>query len=177
MNSVYFAVAGLLALVATALGAPMDVIVVDAKSNLAYRGRLAADGSFSTGTLRPGNYVVQFNARGGVPRENYAIVVGAGRNKVVAESVNGGKFADGGVAMRVKVPSGARIVGHVATGGAEAAGVKIINGRRYVLAFESIGSHLGARWVEEGTKSSRNIIYWDREAVQEMQDRGSAQGM
>lgn len=175
-NLIYHTVVGLLlALCATGLAAPMDVMVVDANNRLAHKGRLDADGSFSTRPLRPGDYVVQFNARGGAPREDYAIIVGAGRNKVVADTVAGEKFAGGGVAMRIKVPRPTRIVGHVAAGGAEAIGVRIINGRRYILVRESTGTFIGPRWVEEGTQSVRNVFQISRDDVRELQDKGTAQ--
>ena len=152
----------------------MNVTVSDADGRLTYRGKTDADGTFSTGRIAPGNYVVQFNGKGGsVAAGEYAIVVGAGRHKVVAESVTGEKLVGGGVAMRLKAPAGTRISGQVAQGRADALGTRIVNGRRYVLAVASIGSNLGPRWVEEGAPSDLNVRRYNIDTIRELQDRGA----
>ena len=152
----------------------MEVTVSDSEGRLAYRGTTRADGSFSTGHIAPGKYVVQFKSwDGSVAGDEYAVVVGAGRHKVVAESVAGEKFVGGGVAMRVKAAPGTRISGQVAQGAANALGVRIVDGRRYVLASGVVGTNLGPRWVEEGTPPPMNIVRYSLDSVRELQDRGS----
>ena len=152
----------------------IDVTVSDSEGRLGYRGKTTGDGTFSTGRIAPGNYVVQFkDADASVRDGEYAIVVGAGRNKVVAESVAGEKFVGGGVAMRVKAAAGTQISGQVAQGRADALGARIVNGRRYVLAAVPIGSNVGPRWVEEGTALPLNIVRYSLDSVRELQDRGS----
>jgi hypothetical protein len=152
----------------------IDVTVSDVGGRLAYRGKTNADGTFSTDRIAPGNYVVQFNAKAAsVAADEYAIVVGAGRHKVVAESVAGEKFVGGGVAMRLKAPAGTRISGQVAQGRADGRGLRIVNGRRYVLATVPMGSNLGPRWVEEGTPSHLHVVRYNIDTVRDLQDRGA----
>lgn len=152
----------------------MDVTVSDSAGRLAYRGQTDADGTFSTGRIAPGKYVVQLNARDASVRDGeYAIVVGAGRHKVVADSVAGEKFVRGGVAMRVKAPGGTRISGQVAEGASAVLGRRIVDGRRYVLTVGLIGTNLGPRWVEEGTPAPYNIVRYSYDSVRDLQDRGA----
>lgn len=152
----------------------MNVTVSDAAGQLVYRGTTNADGTFSTGRIARGNYVVQLNARGAsVARGEYAIVIGAGKHKVVAESVAGEKFVGGGVAMRVRAAGGTRISGQVAQGGADAVRARIVDGRRYVLAYPPVGSNLGPRWIEEGTPSPFNTVRYSYDSVRDLQDRGA----
>lgn len=42
---------------------PINVTVADSAGKLAFKGVTASNGAFATGTLKPGNYVVQFNSR------------------------------------------------------------------------------------------------------------------
>jgi hypothetical protein len=162
----------------------MDVTVSDASGKLAYQGRTGSNGTFSTGKLAPGQYVVQFNAqKSAVKGEHYALVVSAGKKKVTAESVEGEKFAAGGVAVKVEVGRGLGITGQVATNMAAMAStdgkVKVINGKRYVWVATETGSGLGGRWVEEGTPSSANLTRMSNDgvhAVQEQMGHGGGPG-
>ena len=112
-NFLSTAVVGLVVVVASfaEAGVPeMRVTISDANGYAAYKGATDLDGSFATGSLKPGRYVVQFNAtRNDVEGNNYALVVAAGKKKVVANVVGGEKFAGGGVAMRIEVEAGANI--------------------------------------------------------------------
>ena len=93
---------------------PMSVIVSDAGRRTAFKGVTNANGTFATGNLSPGNYVVQLNSADGRMKGNqYAIVVSAGTKKVAATAVPGEKFAGGGVALRVVVGAGLNITGQV----------------------------------------------------------------
>lgn len=163
--------------VAYAATPSVNVTVADASGKVAYKGRTNAAGTFATNKLQPGNYTVQFNSDN--MSGDYAIVVSAGKKKVSADSVAGGKFAKGGVAMKVDVGAGLNITGQVAVAGAMTADgsgnskVKIINGKRWYLVKGSTGSNLGEHWVEEGTPEARNLQGYSKDAVQHMQDRGS----
>src|SRR3712207_1026193 len=112
----------------------MSVTVSDPAGKVAYKGKTAGNGTFATGVLAPGEYVVQFNgaAKKG---ETYALVVSAGKQKVTANSVDGAQFGAGGVAMKVKVGKGLNITGQIADATQVATSgntkVKIMNGRRY----------------------------------------------
>lgn len=154
----------------------MDVTVSTSTGKLAFKGRTNANGTFSTGNLAPGNYVVQFNAKdsAAVKGGKFLVVVSAGKRKVTAGDVQGGKFVAGGVAMKVEVGSGLKITGQVADQQSVAAksdaNVRVINGKRYVFVRE-IGSQVG-RWVEEGSSeaaSAHNKGTMSKEAVSSLQ--------
>ncbi len=69
----------------------IDVTVFGPGQKVAYKGKTAANGTFATRALAPGDYVVQFN---GKPKQNnqYALVVSAGKQKVTADTVAGAQF-------------------------------------------------------------------------------------
>lgn len=157
---------------------PMDVLVASATGKVAFKGTTNANGTFATGKLEPGKYVVQFNAKGAaVKGKEYSLVVAAGKKKMVAEAVTGEKFAAGGVAMKVDVDPGLNITGQVSSGGAATANsnakTKIVNGKRYVWVEAETGSHLGGRWVEEGTPEALRVTRMNTEGVKNLQDRGT----
>jgi hypothetical protein len=94
---------------------PLNVTVSDAGGKAAFKGVTNANGTFATANLKPGDYVVQFNATsGGMKGNRYAIVVSAGTKKVAAAAVPGEKFAGGGVALKLVVGAGLKITGQVA---------------------------------------------------------------
>jgi hypothetical protein len=161
--------------VAVAATPPLQVTVSDAGGKVAYQGKTTSAGTFATGKLKPGEYVVQFN---GTAQGTYALVLSAGKNKVSADSVAGEKFGKGGVAMKVKVGEGMNISGQVAAGGAVAANggdakVKIVNGKKWYFVESSTGSHIGGHWVEEGTPEARNVQGLSKDAIGHMQERGA----
>jgi hypothetical protein len=154
--------------------APVDVTVSDASGRLAYKGRVNAGGTFATGKLQPGEYVVQFNS-GNLPKDDYALVISAGKQKVVADAVGAEKFAAGGVAMKINVGNDLNITGQLTSARAGAVGakggkVRMINGKRYVWVTSSTGSNLGGRWVEEGSARAENVIKLDENAVRKFQE-------
>ncbi len=155
------------------------VTVSDSAGKVAYKGHVAAGGTFATGKLAGGDYVVQFSTDA-APAGNYALIISAGKEKVSSEAVPGTKFTKGGVAMKIKVGAGLNVTGQVASGkaadtltGGPNAKVKIINGKRWFLVKGSTGSNLGEHWVEEGTPEARNVQGLSRDAVNRMQDRGA----
>ena len=154
---------------------PVDVMVMGPDGKVAYKGKTGAAGTFSTGIMAPGNYVVQFNSKSPAMKGNqYTTVVGAGKQKVSAEAVAGSKFAGGGVAMKLQVGKGMRITGQVASGQtADNANVKIIKGKRFVwVKGGETGSNLGGRWVEEGSPEARNVGSMSTDALRQRQDHG-----
>lgn len=95
----------------------VNVVVSDAGGKAAYNGATKANGTFATGKLQPGKYVVQFNSKNAALKgAQYSIVVSAGKKKVVANAIAGEKFLAGGVAMKVDVGANLNITGQVATG-------------------------------------------------------------
>jgi hypothetical protein len=150
----------------------MDVTVSDATGHLTYKGKVDAEGAFTTDAMAPGNYVVQFDGKG-VSHGRYALVVSAGRQKVVADEVEGSKFTEGGVAMRLKVAENHKITGRVFSLLTSDGQVRIVKGRRYVWVPAGTGSNLGGSWEEEGiTAPARNVINIGVEGLRRFQDRG-----
>jgi hypothetical protein len=95
----------------------MNVTVSDSTGKAAFKGATKANGGFATTKLQPGNYVVQFTTKNSTLKGGqYSIVIAAGKKKVVAEAVAGGKFSSGGVAMRLEVGAGLNIIGQVWVG-------------------------------------------------------------
>jgi hypothetical protein len=140
------AVVGLVASDAHGNVSGMDVTVSDAAGRPVYRGKTDAAGAFGTGRVAPGVYVVQLNAKKvALDRNDYGIFAAGGTHRVVADAVEGAKFASGGVAMRLKLKTATPIIGQVALG------TKIVDGTRYILMAPQTGSNIGPRWVEEGT--------------------------
>jgi hypothetical protein len=122
---------------------PMDVTVSAPGGKVAFRGKTDAEGAFATPNLAPGNYTVQFNAKG-LKAGHYAIVISAGKKKVTADQVIGDQFSKGGVAMKVDVGAGLKITGQVAlAGGAVKPGM--------VWIPKQLGSNLPGHWAPEGS--------------------------
>ncbi|PZR76999.1 MAG: hypothetical protein DLM73_00880 [Chthoniobacterales bacterium] len=148
------AVAFLLLIVATMAYAAvpaMNVTVSDAGGKAAFKGATDAKGTFATGKLQPGNYVVQINSKSAV-KGTYAVVVAAGTKKVAANSVPGEKFAGGGVALKVDVGAGLNITGQVA---AEDKSSISKNGKKMVWINKQPGSNLPGHWVEEDSAEAK----------------------
>jgi hypothetical protein len=151
----------------------MRVIVSDASGYAAYKGTTDSKGTFVTGTLKPGQYVVQFHAkRNDVEGNNYALVVSAGTKKVVASAVAGEKFAGGGVAMRIEVPGGAKMAGLVASNLA----TTMKDGKLLVWIPQQIGSHLPAHWAEADSADAKIAQTASSLSFKNLQDK-QAQGV
>jgi hypothetical protein len=151
----------------------MRVTVSDANGYAAYKGATDENGTFATGTLKPGRYVVQFNAkRNDVTGNNYALVVSAGKKKVVANTVAGNTFAGGGVAMRIEVGGGANIVGQVASD----LRTMMKNGRLLVWIPQRLGSHLPAHWAEADSSDAKLVQASSSFSIKNLQDK-QAQGV
>jgi hypothetical protein len=131
----------------------LTVTVSDSAGAAAYKGATNANGTFATGTLKPGKYVVQFNAKSAeVKGGSYALFVSAGSKKVTADSVAGEKFMGGGVAMKIDVGSGLNITGQVTTG----LQTKLDkNGKRLVWIPKQLGSNMPGHWVEEDSAEAK----------------------
>ncbi|MEO6870674.1 MAG: carboxypeptidase-like regulatory domain-containing protein [Chthoniobacterales bacterium] len=175
-----FALLGAASLVSAAVP-PMDVTVSNSAGKLLFKGKTDAQGVFTTKSLAPGNYVVQFKSKSskGGP---YTLVVGAGKKKVVAESVPASKISKGGVALRVEVSKAISLSGQVAEAGqttmAASAGsdksnakVKYVNGKKFVWVQGELGSNLGGRWVDANSPEGRNVQNVDTKSIQDLQSR------
>jgi hypothetical protein len=146
----------------------MEVTVTNAAGKVAYKGTTGANGTFVTGNLEPGNYVVEFDSKAKIAKgTSFAMSATAGKNIVSADSVAGEKFFNPGIAMRISVAGNMKLTGQVAPAGTlskqtqtTASGngkskysgpVKIVNGKRYIWVLPYTGSVSGGHWVEEGS--------------------------
>jgi hypothetical protein len=128
----------------------MKVTVFNAAGKVAFKGGTSDGGTFATGSLQPGKYIVQFNSTtAAVKGQEYGLVISAGKKKVVAGSVAGEKFLGGGVAMRIEVGSGLGITGQIGPGLPMQVDPK--TGERMVWLRPRIGTHMPGRWVPENS--------------------------
>ena len=151
----------------------MNVTVSDSSGKVAYKGATSSAGTFATGALKSGGYVVQFNAKGAdVKGNSYALVVSAGNKKVVANGVNGNKFAAGGVAMRIQVESSLSITGQVASD------LKSMmkDGKKMVWIPKQLGSNLPGHWVEADSAEAKQAMTAGSYSIKNIQDK-QAQGV
>ena len=150
----------------------LNVVVSDSAGKAAYKGATDPKGTFATGKLKAGNYVVQFNSKSAVKEGNYALVVSAGKKKVAAESVPAEKFARGGVAMKIDVADGLNIAGQVTTG------VKTMvdkSGKKMVWIPQKLGSNLPAHRAPEDSAEAKEAMTsssYSRENIQNTQNQG-----
>ncbi len=131
----------------------LTVTVADSGGKAAYKGATNKAGTFATGTLKPGNYVVQFNAKSAEKGTSYALVVSAGTKKVTADSIVGERFMGGGVAMKIDVGSGLNITGQVTTG----MQTKVDkDGKQMVWIPKKLGSNLPAHWAPADSAEAKD---------------------
>ncbi len=167
--------------IASATIPTMEVTVSDSAGKLEFRGKTNSEGLFTTKTLAPGNYVVQFNSKSskGGP---YFLVIAAGKKKVTAESVPAAKFSKGGVAMHVEVSKAMSLTGQVAEtgqmtttasngGNKSNAKVKYVNGKKLVWVQGELGSNLGGHWVDANSPEGRNVQAVGTKDLQDIQSR------
>jgi hypothetical protein len=134
----------------------LSVTVTDSAGKPAYKGTTNTKGTFATGTLKPGKYVVQFKADG-VKGGSYALVVSAGSKKVTSDSVGGEKFGKGGVAVKIDVGSGLNITGMV-TSGVQMLQTKIDkDGKKMVWIPKKLGSNLPGHWAPEDSSEAKEL--------------------
>jgi hypothetical protein len=146
----------------------MNVTVSDSSGKAAYKGATAANGTFATGTLKPGGYVVQFNAKSAeVKGNNYALVVSAGTKKVTAGGVEGDKFAAGGVAMKISVGTGVNITGQVASD----LKTMLKDGKKLVWIPKQLGSNLPGHWAEADSAEAKQAQTVRSYGFKNIQDR------
>ena len=135
----------------------LAVTVADSAGKSAYKGATNANGTFATGTLKPGKYVVQFSAKTGeVKGGKYTLVISAGSKKVTAGPVAGDKLAaGGGVAMKIDVGSSLNITGMVTTGGVQ---TKIDeSGKKMVWIPKKLGSNLPGHWAPADSAEAKEL--------------------
>jgi hypothetical protein len=156
-------------------GLPPVSVTVSNSGKASFKGMTDAKGSFATGRLAPGNYVVQFNSNSAeLKGKKYAVVVAAGKKKVSAD-VPGEKFAGGGVAMKVDVGDGLNITGQVAA----QTGPTSTGGKKMVWIPKQLGSNQPGHWVEEGSAeaiAAKNAGFISKERIQSLQEHSHSPG-
>jgi len=150
----------------------VDVAVTNSAGKSVYKGATDAKGTFSTGKLAPGDYVVQFTAKN-PGKGNFALAANAGKNQMAANSVAASRLSDPGVAMKIKVQGDTSITGQVAEAGklaqapAQSASVptsiaghrtKVENGKTYVWLTDSVGSVAGGHWAELNSAEAQAVV-------------------
>jgi hypothetical protein len=124
----------------------VTVTVSDASGHAAFKGATNSGGTFATKNLKAGNYVVQFNSNdAAVKGRHYALIVSAGKKKVVADGVEGEKFLGGGAAMRLEVGSGLNITGQISPAGNFRIDPR--TKKKMIWLPPRIGSNMPGRWV------------------------------
>lgn len=183
-HNLHFITCASIVLLAVALPAyagppPMEVTVIDASNRVAFVATTDRKGSFSSANLRPGQYVVRFRAKSAaVKGDQYMVIVDAGQKPLLSNAIDGARFAAGGVAVRMEVKNGSKIDGQVESTTALARdNVKVINGARYFLVKNQLGSNLGARWIEEKSFQQANVSSLSADRFRQMQERGSQGNM
>jgi hypothetical protein len=150
----------------------MKVSVSNASGQAAYAGVTSGSGTFATATLRPGSYVVQFNATTAQKGARYTLVVAAGKKKVTANSIQAEKLAGPGVAMKIEVGSGLNITGQVATEDKNSAPMGH-NGKPMVWIAQKTGSNLSPHWAESDSAEAKEVQTQGTISTKNLQDRQS----
>ena len=149
---------------------PINVTVSDSTGKAAYKGATDAKGTFATGKLQPGGYVVQFNSKSAPKGSKYAMVVSAGKKKVSASAVLAEKLAAGGVAMKIDVGAGLNITGQVAAEDKSSAPMGR-NGKPMVWIPKRLGSNIAAHWAESDSAEAKDAMTAGSYSTKNLQDR------
>ena len=150
----------------------INVLVADSSGKAAYKGATDAKGAFATGTLKPGNYVVQFNSKSAPKGAKFAFVISAGKKKVSANAIAAEKLAAGGVAMKIDVGSGLNISGQVAAEDKNSAPMGH-NGKPMVWIPKKLGSNLAPHWAESDSAEAKEAMTSTSMSRQDLQNRQS----
>ena len=163
----------MLGIASVAFGAvpSMNVTVSDSSGKAAYKGATDTKGSFATGTLKPGGYVVQLTSKNAPKGTKYAVVVSAGKKKVTANAVEAEKLAAGGVAMKIDVGAGLNITGQVADDKSSAPMGH--NGKPMVWIGKKTGSNIAAHWAESDSAEAKEAMTSGSMSRQDLQNRQS----
>jgi hypothetical protein len=170
-----------LASLAYAATPSMEVTVSNSAKKVVYQGRTDASGAFTTPSLAPGNYVVLFTTKSSPKGGPFSLIVTAGKQETSADSLPGGKFAQGGVAMAIKVNTAMSLRGQITGGGAKAAmragsatasaashpdgetmengkRVKYTSGKKFVWVPTTIAAGSSGHWASADSAEGRNAL-------------------
>lgn len=154
----------------------VNVNVADASGKTTYKGTTNAKGSFETGKLSPGEYVVQFNSASAPKGTRYAVVVSAGTKTKYANGIAANKFAGEGVAMKIDVLAPLKITGFVALQDNNTAPIGK-NGKLMVWIPKQVGSNIAGHWAESDSseaKQAQTIKSYSTKNIQNIFDSGAS---
>ena len=163
----------MLGIASVAFGAvpSMNVTVSDSSGKATYKGATDTKGSFATGTLKPGGYVVQLNSKSAPKGAKYAVVVSAGKKKVTANAIDAEKLAGGGVAMKIDVGAGLNITGQVAD--EKSSAPMGHNGKPMVWIAKKTGSNIAPHWAASDSAEAKEAMAAGNMSRQDLQNRQS----
>jgi hypothetical protein len=173
IRTALFSIVSLTACAAFGAVPSMKVTVSDAGGKVAFKGATNTSGTFATGNLAAGNYVVQFTSSDSALRGlQYMLVVSAGKKKVSADAVAGDKFTSGGVAMKIDVGAGLNITGQITT---TANNVRLDpkTKKKMVWIPPMLGSNMPGHWVEEDSAEAKTSKTRGNMSTSELQKRQS----
>jgi hypothetical protein len=134
---------------------PINVTVLDSSGKTAFKGPIDGKGVFAAGTLKPGNYVVQFNSKSAPKTSRYMLIASAGKEKVVANGIPGEKFV-AGVAVTIQVGPGSSLMAQVTAEDKNSAPVGH-NGKLMVWIPKQTGSNIAAHWAESDSAEAKIV--------------------
>ena len=155
---------------------PMHLTVSSHGGKTVYKGMTDASGAFTTPALAPGNYVLLFHSKSTPKGGPFDLVVSGGEKEVIANSVPGGRFTGGGVAMRVKIEKEVGLRGQVSRAGVKSASgsaaatpvprngetkengmrVKYVDGKKFVWVESDIAAGASGHWAPADSMEARN---------------------
>jgi hypothetical protein len=151
----------------------VNVNVADSTGKTTYKGTTNAKGTFETGKLRPGEYVVQFNS-GAVPKgTRYALVVSAGKKTKYANGIGAEKFAGEGVAMKIDVVAPLNITGFLSVQDNNTAPIGR-NGKLMVWIPKQVGSNIAGHWAESDSAEAKQAQTIKSYSSKNMQEKVNA---
>jgi hypothetical protein len=134
---------------------PISVTVRDSSGKTAFKGATNGGGVFTSGSLKPGGYMVQFNSTNAPKTSRYMLIASAGKEKVVANGIPGEKLA-AGVAVTIEVRPGSTLTAQVTAEDKNSAPIGH-NGKLMVWIPKQIGSNIGGHWAESDSAEAKIV--------------------
>jgi hypothetical protein len=162
---------GIFAVVASVAWGAMpqiNVTVLNSAGKTTFKGATNANGTFASGKLEPGDYVVQFNSKNAPKTSRYALVASAGKEKVVANGIPGEKLV-AGVAVTIKVGSGLNVTAQITAEDKNSAPIGR-NGKLMVWIPKRIGSNLSPHWAESDSAEAKEVMTSSSYSIKNMQN-------
>lgn len=156
---------------------PLDVTVSDAATGRTHQMLTKPDGTFVTGTLPSGSYVIKFRSHdAALANDQFLLILCAGKKTLVSNAIPGKQFTAGGAAVKMQLGNEKQITGQVASERElRQAKVKMVNGKRFIWKENGTGDNFGGRWVEESSLRGTTLTGLSVEGLRNLQERG-AQG-